>query len=228
MNVAQRKRVLIYPQYPQTKKHLIFMLFIFNILTMSVLLLKTEANVVYPFVFLGLISALGLSFCVYVDKPQVSFSLTYMHIQQHTKMGGWCVKWSQIQEIGIPSVSYEGWHQPLPLFGVKLKDYGPLLENISLRLASHILIEQRGLLLKAYRNSDTSQKRKMEDIMFDDKPYRASNGTEYDGLLAMLANRMVYTRECLGFDVMIHEDLLDRPLEDFVGFTRRYLADIHD
>ena len=33
-----------------------------------------------------------------------------------------------------------------------------------------------------------------------------------------------YNRELLGYDFFISEDLLDRPTDDFVGLTRRYLA----
>ncbi|WP_157072549.1 DUF2982 domain-containing protein [Photobacterium sanguinicancri] len=44
----------------------------------------------------------------------------------------------------------------------------------------------------------------------------------------MLANRMRYNRELLGFDFFISDDLLDRPLGEFIGLARRYLAQAND
>nr|WP_232313081.1 DUF2982 domain-containing protein [Enterovibrio coralii] len=166
----------------------------------------------------------GVYISTVIDENKLSFSLSDMHLQHHTGKGGWSVKWSDIKEIGVPSVSHDGWHQPLPWVGIRLKDYEPFLDSISFRLASQIVMEQRGLLLSAYRRAEEPTNTKLEDMMFDDTPYVTASGKEYKGLVAMLANRMRYTRELLGYDVFVSEDLLDRPLNDFVGLTRRYLA----
>lgn len=85
-------------------------------------------------------------------------------------------------------------------------------------------MEQRALLLTAYRRAESPGQENFEDMMFDDTPYVGKSGKVYKGLMAMLANRMRYNRELLGFDVFVNEDLLDRPLDEFVGLCRRYLA----
>ncbi|MEF1308392.1 DUF2982 domain-containing protein, partial [Vibrio owensii] len=55
-------------------------------------------------------------------------------------------------------------------------------------------------------------------------PYINKEGMHYEGLQAMLANRMKYQRQFYGYDVFISASDLDREAEEFVGLARRYLA----
>lgn len=157
------------------------------------------------------------------QEPELSFTLTFMHIQFHCSSGGWLARWKNISEIGPATISYQGWYQPLPWVGIRLKDYEEFLDSICPRIASRILIEQRALLLLAYKRTENPP-HKIEDMLFDDRHYITQNGKTFKGLLAMLANRMKYNREFLGFDFFISEDLLDRSTDEFIGLTRRYLA----
>ncbi len=61
-------------------------------------------------------------------------------------------------------------------------------------------------------------------MVLDPTPYTTSHGRKYEGLQAMLANRMKYQRNFYGYDIFISANDLDRKAEDFVGLTRRYLA----
>ena len=106
---------------------------------------------------------------------------------------------------------------------MKLKDYDEFICNISPRLAARMIIEQRILLIMAIKNSEQDN-HVIEDILFDDEPYQGHNGFIFKGLRAMLANRMHYNRQYLGFDFFISEDALDRPMSDFLGLLRRYKA----
>ena len=81
---------------------------------------------------------------------------------------------------------------------------------------------QRALLYLGAKQNQCEDK--FEDMVLDPKPYINSNGIEYKGLLAMLANRMKYQRGFYGYDLFISASDLDREAEDFVGLTRRYLA----
>ncbi|MDD1794740.1 DUF2982 domain-containing protein [Enterovibrio makurazakiensis] len=218
------KQLLIYPPYQQLGKYFSIAVIVLIMIVLTLVIVNPQINAIPAFLGVSLLGGLGFYIARIIDQQRLSFSLSDMHLQHHTPKGGWSVKWRDIREIGIPSVSTQGWHQPMPWLGIKLKDYEPLLDGISFRLASHIIMEQRGLLLTAYRRSETQRKTKLEDMMFDDTPYVGASGKVYKGLVAMLANRMKYTRELLGYDVFVSEDLLDRPLEDFVGLTRRYLA----
>ena len=154
---------------------------------------------------------------------QVDYTLTASHFQQHFAKGGWVVKWTNISRIGICDYQRaDGWNQPLPWIGIRLKSYAPYLDSICPRLASDILMNQRALLYLG-----AQQHRKplaFEDIILDSEPFVDDTGTVYKGLLAMLANRMRYQREFFGYDVFISAADLDRSEEEFVGLTRRYLA----
>ncbi|EDP57129.1 DUF2982 domain-containing protein [Vibrio sp. AND4] len=159
---------------------------------------------------------------VMIKKSQVTFTLTESHFQQHLFKGGWVLRWTNIDRIGICTHEQEGWHQPLPWIGIRLKHYSPYLNAICPRIATEILLGQRALLYLGAKqsNSETS----FEDIVLDPAPYFDQNGIHYEGLLAMLANRMKYQRDFYGYDVFISANDLDREAEEFVGLARRYLA----
>ncbi|MCA0937041.1 DUF2982 domain-containing protein [Vibrio alginolyticus] len=157
-----------------------------------------------------------------IKKSQVAFTLTATHFQQHLFKGGWVVRWRNIESIGICGYQQDGWYQPLPWIGVRLKHYSPYLDAICPRIATEILLGQRALLYLGARQNKCEEK--FEDMVLDPSPYTNSNGTQYKGLLAMLANRMKYQRDFYGYDIFISASDLDREAEDFVGLTRRYLA----
>lgn len=155
-------------------------------------------------------------------KGQVAYTLTSTHFQQHFYQGGWVVKWNNISQIGVCSYEREGWHQPLPWVGIRLKDYSPYLSSICPRLSTQLLLSQRALLyLGAQQQAKQDQ---FEDLVLDSTPYVDVKGNQYTGLQAMLANRMQYQREFFGYDVFIAEQDLDRSAEEFIGLARRYLA----
>ncbi|HHG3077598.1 TPA: DUF2982 domain-containing protein [Vibrio parahaemolyticus] len=157
-----------------------------------------------------------------IKKSQVTFTLTASHFQQHLFKGGWVVRWRNIESIGICSYQQDGWHQPLPWIGIRLKHYSPYLDAICPRIATEILLSQRALLYLGARQNHCEEK--FEDMVLDPQPYTSKAGKQYDGLQAMLANRMKYQRKFYGYDVFISASDLDREADEFVGLTRRYLA----
>ncbi len=157
-----------------------------------------------------------------IKKSKVAFTLTATHFQQHLFKGGWVVRWRDIESIGICSYQQEGWNQPMPWVGFRLKRYSPYLDAICPRVATEILLDQRALLYLGAKQNKCEEK--FEDMVLDPRPYTSSCGVQYKGLLAMLANRMKYQRDFYGYDIFISANDLDREAEDFVGLTRRYLA----
>jgi hypothetical protein len=157
-----------------------------------------------------------------VLKSTVRFTLTASHFQQHLFKGGWVLKWNNISKIGICHYDQDGWQQPLPWIGVRVKNYSPYLESICPRIATEILLSQRALLYLGARQHQQGER--FEDIVLDSQIYRNSQGKEFKGLQAMLANRMRYQREYYGYDIFISANDLDREPDEFVGLARRYLA----
>ncbi|WPC72347.1 DUF2982 domain-containing protein [Vibrio porteresiae] len=169
-----------------------------------------------------LVLLFGLSWWI-LRLSRVQFTLTATHLSQQVAKGGWVVKWSNIQQIGICEYqNAEGWCQPLPWIGIRLKQYEPYLDSICPRLASDILMSQRALLYLGAKQHPMGAQ--FEDIILDALPYEGKHGKRYSGLAAMLANRMHYQREFHGYDIFISTADLDREAEDFVGLARRYLA----
>ncbi|MEC6795621.1 DUF2982 domain-containing protein [Photobacterium sp. S4TG1] len=164
-----------------------------------------------------------LTTTLFFNPSTMSFTLTFMHCQFHSHYGGWSTTWHNIQQIGNVTLSTDGWHQPLPWIGVRLKNYDNFIRTICPRVASRLLLEQRILLVMALKNGSHPH-HQLEDILFDDNPFITSNGEQLRGLQAMLANRMRYNRELLGFDFFIADDAIDRPISDFIGLLRRYKA----
>ncbi|RTZ16695.1 DUF2982 domain-containing protein [Vibrio aquaticus] len=159
---------------------------------------------------------------VLILKSTVRFTLTATHFQQHLFKGGWVVQWSNVSKIGVCTYEQEGWHQPLPWIGIKLKHYSPYLTSICPRIATEILLSQRALLYVGAKQYQ--QVERFEDIVLDSSRYSSSQGQQFTGLQAMLANRMAYQREYFDYDIFISAQDLDREAEEFVGITRRYLA----
>ncbi|ERB63970.1 DUF2982 domain-containing protein [Vibrio coralliilyticus OCN008] len=169
----------------------------------------------------AILSMLGFGYLL-ILKSTVSYTLTATHFQQHLFKGGWVVKWSNVSKIGICHYDQEGWQQPLPWIGIKLKHYSPYLDSICPRITTEILLSQRALLYLGAKQSQ--QGTQFEDIVLDSKPYKNTQGEQYSGLQAMLANRMRYQRSYFDYDIFISAHDLDRSAEEFVGLARRYLA----
>lgn len=158
-----------------------------------------------------------------MNTPSVSFTLSFMHCQYHSRYGGWTTTWHNITDIGHATLGTQGWYTPLPWIGIRLTDYDDFIGSICPRVASRILLEQRILLVMALKSQPDSPYL-LEDMLFDDSPFITTNGEQFRGLQAMLANRMRYNRVFFGFDFFIADDVIDRPVADFIGLLRRYKA----
>lgn len=115
-------------------------------LAAALLLLSLSTSWLQAFVAITLLLFLALLGIYLMLRSQVKYTLTATHFQQHLFKGGWVVKWRNIEKIGVCTVETQGWHQPLPWIGIKLKDYTPYLDAICPRVASEILLSQRALL----------------------------------------------------------------------------------
>ncbi|MGF1824328.1 DUF2982 domain-containing protein [Vibrio splendidus] len=198
------------------------------------------------------ISALLVTGYYLMLRSRVMFTLTPTHFQQHFYKGGWVLKWSNIEKIGMCTYEQEGWHQPLPWVGIKMKDYSPYLDSICPKITCELLLSQRALL---YLGAKQAGKESLfEDMVLDSSHYHTRSTEsgcveqsknrdpedtsksqiqsnpenvivkDYSGLQAMLANRMKYQRGFHGYDIFISTQDLNMSGEEFIGLARRYLA----
>jgi hypothetical protein len=154
-----------------------------------------------------------------IREPAYSFELTPEKFRYLHRFGGYSLDWSNIQRVDIPRLHTGLSHEPLELVGIRLKRYEPLLESISPRLASNILMQQRPLLLQAQRQNCVGGGC-YSDSLIEDDHFRSAEGKEYRGMLAMLANRMGRMREAFGYDLYLYSSELDRNERDFVALLK--------
>lgn len=207
-----------------TKKHYIGLIATFMTISLAFLgYFNTKLSAISIFVIIVLMMAVLVLIIKTMSTSNMGFTLTFMHCQYHSRYGGWITTWHNITYIAHVTLGSQGWQTSLPWIGIRLKNYDDFIGSICPRVASRILIEQRVLLIMALKYN-TDSHHQLEDILFDDSPFISQDGQSFTGLQAMLANRMRYNRELLGFDFFITDDVIDRPIADFIGLLRRYKA----
>lgn len=150
-------------------------------------------------------------------EPAHSIELTKSFIHYQHRHGKWRLDWANIQRIDVPKISQGFEQKPLSMVGIKIKDYQPLLNSISPRLATNLLLEQRALLL--HNNGCATGGCYNNDLIEDDR-FKMPDGRFISGIPAMLANRMSKLRISLGFDLFISVAELDRSSDDFVALLK--------
>ncbi len=151
-----------------------------------------------------------------IREPDFSLEIAKDYITYQHRLGSWRIHWDNLQRVDCPKVRHGLEHVPLEAVGFRLKSYTDFLHTISPRLATHLLMEQRPLLMQ---NSDENcaSGSCYEQSMFDDKPYVMEDGAVIKGVKAMLAHRMVELRKRLGFDIFIASSELDRDAQEFAS-----------
>lgn len=174
-------------------------------------------------IFLSCVSLVTLLIAwVKYREPQFSFLLSRTSILYKHRHGQWQLAWNNIQRIDVPKVTHGFAHIPLDMVAIKIKDYSVFLKNVSPRLMTNILMEQRSLLFHEIPSSKdcTSGNCHSEDMLEHDY-FKDDRGQEYRGIQAMFANRMTKLRARLGYDIFISGSELDRPEQEFVDLLRQ-------
>lgn len=153
-----------------------------------------------------------------VREPEHSMEISRQSILYRHRHGNWQLDWENVQRIDTPKISTGLDHRALGLVGIKIRDYRPLLDSISPRLATNLLLEQRPLLLQS--GSCTTGTCYGGSMLEDDK-FKLEDGTVLKGIKAMMGHRMKRLREMLGYDLFISSAELDREADEFVALLRQ-------
>lgn len=176
-----------------------------------------------PLIFLMSACIVGLVIAVCkVQEPDYSFMLNNQGLLYHHKRGFLLIEWENIQGFGIPTIHKGLDIQELSFIGVKLKQPESILPAISLRLISHLLIEQRATFHQYVRQNDINLTQSASELSLNTEPFKAQSGYVYKGLRGMFAHRMKYFRRYSGYDILIPATAFDRPLEEFIGLLRKH------
>lgn len=199
---------------------------IITIAMISILFLLGEQPLI-P-IYCGLLAGLMTLFIgtLKLREPHFSLSLCRDCLQYHHKHGGWVLKWVNIQRIDHPRI-HMGWDLvEIPFIGLRIKDYDSFLTLITPRLAVGILTEQRAVLMQVLQSEQTDCPTgtcaSQFDDLFEESHYRSREGAQYEGVIAMLANRMARLRSLIGYDLLVPVGSLDRDPADFIRLLHQY------
>jgi hypothetical protein len=155
-------------------------------------------------------------------EPQFSFLLSRTSILYKHRHGQWQLDWNNIQRFDVPKVTHGLELKPLDMVAIKIKDYSVFLKNVSPRLITNILMEQRSLLFHEMSSSnDCATGNCHSDDILEHDYFKDINGIEFKGIQAMFANRMTKLRARLGYDIFVAGSELDRPTQEFVNLLRQ-------
>lgn len=158
-------------------------------------------------------------------EPKHSLEISKEAIIYHHRKGKWRLEWDNIQRVDVPRVHKGLEHIDLEMVGFKLKNPETFLDNISLRLITHLLMEQRPLVTQIAM-SDCATGQCYGDDIIDDVKYKLENGNMITGVSAMFANRMRKLQQGIGYDVYLSVNDLDRECGDFVALLRECQASL--
>lgn len=150
-------------------------------------------------------------------EPVHSLLISKQHIRYSTRFGSWQIDWHNVQRIDIPKSTNSHRNAEYDMLGIRLKDIEPLIESISPRLATNLLLNQRALLLE---DSSCDSGACYSASLIEDDSYQLASGKVIKGVKAMLANRISKLRSMLGYDLYISASELDRSVADFAGLMR--------
>lgn len=118
-------------------------------------------------------------------------------------VGSYLLPWQLISRIGIASLD----GRDSGYIGIRLHSYDEFLQQVPLRLAVRLLIEQRELLLIGMRHACPTGQCPSE-MLVETGDFHGKSQT-FHGVQAMFAHRMQHLRTLWQYDLFIPADFLD-------------------
>lgn len=172
----------------------------------------------------GILMLLGIGKLI---EPPVSLVITPEGIRYLHRRGQWRIQWENIIRYDVPRVNRVMELEDAPFLGFRLHRVEEVLDNISPRLASALLFEQRQLMTMALRHQAPDEGDYTPYFDIPDS-YTTPNGTVYRGLIGVFGKRMSQMRDLLGYDLYVSANALDRDIYDFKGHLQKLQASRND
>lgn len=178
------------------------------LLALCYLLIGAESHKVYCFV------GIGLSFALYwfareMDRvPAIAFTFAKDHFVFHHKSGDLRVAYENIVRVDVVSITQGLERRQIGYIGIKLRAPELMYEEIPLRLASRLLIEQKDLQVRAGKEQCSTGRCDIDTIV-DQVEWRSKSGLIMTGVAGMFANRSEVLNRQLGFHFYISEQAFD-------------------
>ncbi len=153
-------------------------------------------------------------------EPAVVMTLSAAGLRFHHRRGSLFIEWQNIQRIDFPRVQRGLALVELPFIGVKLKAVNPILDNISPRLATGLLTEQRSLMMTAVANDEDLAA--LEHYLSAEFTPLVVNGDRYRGLLAMFGRRCLTLDKHLGYHLYLSAEFVELEPQQLLMQLRDY------
>ncbi|WP_417436048.1 DUF2982 domain-containing protein [Idiomarina abyssalis] len=168
----------------------------------------------------GILMLLGIGKLI---EPPVSLVITPEGIRYLHRRGQWEIRWENIIRYDVPRVNRVMELEDAPFIGFRLYHVEEVLDDISPRLASALLFEQRQLLTMALRHQAPDREDYTPYFDIPDS-YISPGGKVYKGLIGVFGKRMEQMRELLGYDLYVSSAALDRDIYDFKAHLQKLQA----
>ncbi len=159
-------------------------------------------------IFLGILKLL---------EPKHSFILTPKKITFIHRKGSWQLSWDEIRNIHAITNTYGISQEQLCYVGLTLDSLERLRTKISLRLANHLIHEQKPLVSYCV----SRQLMPMQDAVINFDHYICQNGDQIKGPLAGFFHQCQALHKALGAHIFINESSIDRDVTEFAQLLRQ-------
>jgi len=150
-------------------------------------------------------------------EPTYSFYLSPKKLKFCHKYGEWQINWDNIQRIGEVRLHNGVEHSQLPYVGISVKSIEPVVDTLSLRLASRLPHEQRPLLLAAVTHSLLP----LEQAQLNFSCYKFNNQNILNGPLALFLHHTDTLKLAYGYHLYLPVSCLDRSSKEFISLLRQ-------
>ncbi|QSX32585.1 DUF2982 domain-containing protein [Shewanella avicenniae] len=152
-------------------------------------------------------------------EPAVLMALESDGLRYFHRRGSMFIEWRNIQRLDFPRVQRGLDQIELPFIGVKLQAINPILDNISPRLASGLLSEQRSLAMTALANDEDLNA--LEQYLSAEFKPLVVNGDRYRGLLSMFGRRCLTLDKYLGYHLYFPSEFVENSPQEFLSLLRK-------
>lgn len=187
------------------------------------LLRPGEISIIEIFLVSLCIAAILIGF-LKTQEPFYSIILTEQQLIYQHKYGFWSLHQANLHHCGIPKVENGVDYLELNAIGIKLNDVDTFLSALAPRIAGKLLIEQRHFFMQVVQKNCKNGHCPSEWLVEDNK-YRSKKGIDYNGLIAMFANRAKHLQLLTGYDLLLPASVIESDIWEFSAKLNKWKRD---
>lgn len=152
-------------------------------------------------------------------EPKYALTLSCTGLTYFHRRGQFFINWQDIQRIDFVRITQGFELITLPFIGIKLKCLSPLLKNISPRLASGLLTEQRALFVESCPQIEMMENQLSQEFT---ELHLNDESQQFRGLKAMFGHRCQWLNKQLGYHIYIPIESLNQSPDELLKLLCEY------